>query len=309
MNDSKNQDNLITRSPLEEILKEGAQKMLMHALKAEIDEYIKKHSSSKDNDGKNIVVKNGYAKERTLLTGIGKMKVKAPRVHDRRKGKRFTSVILPAYLRKTKSLDELIPFLYLKGISTGNMQDSLVALLGDNYSGFSPTTVVRLKEKWEQEYSDWNKRDLSNKNYVYIWADGVYMNVRLDGNKTCLLVIVGATESGKKEILGIHSGYRESKTSWKELLCHLKDQGLTVPPKIAIADGALGFWGALQEEFPETKEQRCWVHKTKNVLDKAPQKIQPEMKRNIFNIYRSDTKGDCCKSQHVLTYREDFQKN
>jgi putative transposase len=239
-------------------------------------------------------VRNGHAPARQIQTGVGPVEVKQPRVHDRRaveERESFTSAILPAYLRKTKSLEELIPWLYLKGVSTGDFSEALVALVGPQAKGLSASTVTRLKGVWEQEYRDWSHRSLAGQRYVYLWADGVYFNVRLEGGRQCILVLLGATADGKKELLAIQDGERESEQSWKELLLDVKARGLTIDPSLATGDGALGFWKALRQVFPATREQRCWVHKTANVLDKMPRGIQGKARDMLHNIYLADTKA------------------
>jgi transposase-like protein len=232
------------------------------------------------------VVRNGYKDEREIQTGIGPIRVQQPRVNDRRVDEngqrmRFTSAILPPYLRKTKTIEELIPWLYLKGISTGDFSEALAALLGPEAPGLSASTIVRLKEVWQAEYTAWSKRSLAGKRYVYVWADGVHFNVRLGGdgeseNRQCILVLMGATPEGKKELIAVQDGYRESEQSWSELLLDTKSRGLAEAPRVAVGDGALGFWAALRKAFPETREQRCWVHKTANVLNDLPQGKQDE---------------------------------
>ena len=203
---------------------------------------------------------------------------------------RFTSQILPPYLRRTKSVEELIPWLYLKGISTGDFSDALKALLGPAAPGLSATTVVRLKQVWREEYETWSKRSLEGQRFVYLWADGIYSNIRLDDERQCLLVVIGALADGRKQLLAVHDGFRESELSWTELLEDLKRRGLEVPPKLAVGDGGLGFWAALQKVYPTTREQRCWVHKTANVLDKLPKSMQGKAKSALHNIYLAESR-------------------
>ena len=239
------------RSSLDEVLRQGARQMLVKAVEAEVTAYIQAHQHEVDQDGRRLVVRNGHARERTLVSGAGQLKIQAPRVDDRRvdeRGQRFrfTSQILPPYLRRTKSVEELIPWLYLKGISTGDFSEALEALLGPDAPGLSATTVVRLKDVWRREYEAWSKRDLSGQRFVYISADGIYSNVRLDDERQCLLVVMGALEDGRKQLLAVHDGFRESELSWQELLEDLKGQGLELPPKLAVGDGAMGFWAALR---------------------------------------------------------------
>ena len=240
--------------------------------------------------------------ERSIQTGLGDIPVKPPRVNDKRQDEdggriRFHSKLLPPYLRRTKAIEELIPWLYLKGVSTGDFTDALAALLGKDAPGLSASTVTRLKSVWHEEYQQWRKAPLGNKRFVYIWADGIYFNIRLgEDQRMCMLVIIGADADGNKEVLAVEPGYRESATSWKEVLLRLRDRGLTIAPELAIGDGALGFWAALDEVFPSTKGQRCWVHKTANVLDKLPKSKQGEAKGMLHEIYQADTKKEADKA-------------
>lgn len=257
------------------ILREGAQRLLSTAIEAEVADWIDRHSHLKDEAGHQQVVRHGHLPERTILTGVGKVPVRQPRVRDRRpEGERekFSSSILPPYLRKTKRLEDLVPWRYLKGISPGDFPEALAALLGADAPGLSATTVTRLKAQWEDEYGQWSQRRFESKPYVYVWADGIYFNIRLEEDRQCILVLMGATAEGKKELIAIHDGHRESAQSWRELLLDCKARGLTMAPKLATGDGALGFWKALREVYPTTREQRCTVHKTANVLDKLPKR-------------------------------------
>ena len=277
------------KSLLEQVIAEGARKLLQAAIENEVQEYLQAHGSRRTEAGQAIVVRNGHLPERDLVTGVGPLKVRQPRVRHR-DGQRFSSAILPRYLRRVPSIDALIPTLYLKGVSTGDFTDALTAILGEKASGLSATNIVRLKAGWEEEYQAWRHRDLSAKRYVYWWADGVYFNVRLDDDRTCVLVLIGATEDGTKELLAVVDGFRESKDSWGDLLRELKSHGLTQPPKLATGDGSLGFWIALQEEFGTTVEQqRCWVHKTANVLDKLPKSLQSRAKEMLHDLYLAPT--------------------
>ena len=297
---------------LEEIAREGARKMLAYALEEEINAHIEKHQHLTNEKGRRIVVRNGYNLEREILTGIGPLKIRQPRIDDRDipEEERFSCKILPRYMRRAPSIDNLIPFLYLKGISTNDFQTALSSILGEGVKGLSATNIVRLKQFWEIEYQEWSRRDLSDKKYVYLWADGIYCNVRLDDQKSCLLIIMGADEQGNKELIAVNDGYRESKTSWKELLLHLKQRGLKKGPKLAIGDGALGFWTALNEEFPETKHQRCWVHKTSNILDKMPKSIQSKAKSMIHDMYMADIEKNALKAydHFVNAYKDKYPK-
>jgi putative transposase len=288
-----------SRDVLTDILRQGAQQLLAQAIDAEVTDWIERHRHCLDAQGRRQVVRNGSLPERTITTGIGSVEVKQPRVHDRRpEGQRekFTSAVLPPYLRKTKSIEELLPWLYLKGISTGDFSEALAALLGPEAKGLSAPTITRLKGVWQQEYQDWSKRSVAGKQYVYVWADGVYFNIRLEGGRQCILVLMGATADGKKELIAIQDGQRESEQSWKELLLDVQARGLTVDPKLAIGDGALGFWKALRQVFETTQEQRCWVHKTANVLDKLPKSVQPKAKTMLHAIYLAPHRAEAEKS-------------
>ena len=283
-----------TKDVLTEICREGARKMLAAALEAEVDDFVGQFAEVRDEDGRRVVRRNGYAQERKLQTGLGDVEVRAPRVRDDRKGSeervRFTSAVLPPYLRRTKAIEELLPWLYLKGISTGGFQDALTALLGPDAPGLSATQIVRLKAVWESEYETWTKRRLGHKRYVYVWADGIYCNVRLGGGeRSCILVVMGATADGDKELLAVHDGVRESEISWKDVLLDLRERGMTAAPEIAVGDGALGFWKALRQVFPTTREQRCTVHKTANVLNKLPSSVQKDAKRRLHDIFLAPT--------------------
>lgn len=277
---------------LEEIARAGARKMLQQALENEVDEYLIRFSSTRTEDGQRVVVRNGHLPERAIQTGVGPLLIKQPRVRDKRGLKKFASSILPPYLRRSPSIDTLIPLMYLKGISTNDFPAVLEAILGENAKGLSPTNIVRLKESWESEYKEWSLRELSDKHYVYIWVDGIYFNVRLQNDRPCILVIIGALPDGTKELVAVYDGHRESKESWKEVLQELKRQGLSKAPLLAIGDGALGFWAALEEVFPSTRQQRCWVHKTANILDKMAKSAQPYAKKLIHDMYMAPTKED-----------------
>ncbi len=308
--DLQHQTTTNARSVLDEIVREGARCMLQAAIEEEVAAYIDVHQDLRDEHGHRPVVRNGRMPEREVLTGAGPLKVKKPRVDDRREGQRFTSAILPPYLRRSPSIDALIPMLYLKGISTGDFSEALTAILGEGAVGLSSANIVRLKEVWQQEYDQWAKRDLSSKRYVYMWADGIYFNVRLNKDRPCMLVIMGATPEGKKELVGLLDGERESKISWKELLLDLKRRGLKEGPLLAVADGALGFWSALEEVYPGTREQRCWVHKTANVLDKLPKRLQSGAKGKIHEMYRAATKQQALEAfdDFMALYEEKYPK-
>jgi putative transposase len=257
--------------------------------------------AKRDENGRRLAVRNGTLPERSILTGLGPMAIRQPRVDDRKLkeqegAERFSSMILPRYLRRVPSVDNLIPVLYLKGISSKEFLRALSSILGEGAKGLSATNIVRLKKGWEQEYKGWALRDLSEKEYVYIWADGVYFNIRLEDERSCILVIIGCNLKGEKELLAISDGYRESELSWLEMLRDLKARGLRIPPKLAIGDGSLGFWAALSKEFPETKWQRCWVHKTANVLDKLPKGLQGKAKSMIHEMYMAESKENALKA-------------
>jgi putative transposase len=298
---------------LTEVLRDGARRLLAQAVEAEVAAWVADHAHLKDESGRQQVVRNGHLPERTIQTGIGPIEVKQPRVRDRRPaGQReaFTSAILPPYLRKTKSLEGLIPWLYLKGISTGDFSEALQSLLGPEAPGLSATTVTRLKAVWEAEHQAWARRSLAGKHYVYVWADGVHFNIRLEEGRQCILVLMGATADGKKELIAIADGYRESEQSWKELLLDCKARGLEIEPSLAIGDGALGFWKAMRQVWDETKEQRCWVHKMANVLDKLPKGSQPKAKGMLHEIYLAETKEAAGKAFElfVSTYQAKYPK-
>jgi putative transposase len=285
---------------LSDILRQGAQQMLAAAIENEVAEYIGCHAQERDNEGHRLVVRNGCLPARKIQTGLGLVEVQQPRVSDRRvdeKGerRRFSSQILPPYLRRTKSLDELLPWLYLRGISTGDFTEALQALLGPQAPGLSATNIVRLKDSWQQEWKNWSKQSLAEKVYVYLWADGIYFNVRLeepDNNRQCILVLMGATADGRKELIAITEGYRESADSWRELLRDVKQRGLETSPKVATGDGALGFWAALREIYSQTREQRCWVHKTSNILNKMPKSLHAKAKAMLQDIWMAATRQD-----------------
>ena len=305
--------SLTSEDVLTGILRDGAQRMLAAAIDAEVSDWIDSHAQLKDGNDHRQVVRNGYLPERNITTGLGDMQVRQPRVHDRRppgEKEKFTSKILPPYLRKTKSIEDLVPWLYLKGISTGDFPDALAALLGPDAAGLSATTVTRLKSHWEDEYGDWSKRSLEGKQYAYIWADGIHFNIRLEEDRQCILVVMGATPEGKKELIAIHDGHRESVQSWRELLLDCKSRGLTVDPKLATGDGALGFWKALREVYPATCEQRCTVHKTANVLDSLPKRLQAAAKSKLHDLWQADTKENANKAFDLFldTYQAKYPK-
>ena len=282
-----------TYQTLEELVRAGAQKMLIAALEAEVETYIQAHQNERDKKGHALVVRNGHSQERTIYCGAGTLKVNAPRVQDQRPEHHFSSKILPPYLRRSPRLETAVPVLYLRGLSTGDFQPALSALLGEEaVAGFSASTVTRLLAIWQEEYRGWRKRSLADKAYIYIWADGLYFKVRLgDDKRVACLVIIGVTPEGDKEVVAIEVGYRESTEARLTVLRDLKKRGLSAP-RLAIADGALGFWAALRQVYPATAEQRCWVHKMQNVLDKLPQRLQPRAKTQLQEIMRSPRRQD-----------------
>jgi len=274
--------------PLTEVIRQGARTLLTQAVEAEVAAWIDAHAHVTDEHGHRQVVRNGYAPPRSVVTGVGPVEVTRPRVHDKRPPEErqpFASTTLPPYLRKAKAIEELIPWLYLKGVSTGDFGEALAALVGPSCPGLSASTVVRLKQTWEADYRQWSRRGLMGKRYVYLWADGVHFNVRLEEDRTCILVLMGATPEGQKELIAVQDGYRESEQSWKSLRLDVKQRGLEVDPELATGDGALGFWKALPQVFTTTRTQRCWVHKTANVLDKLPKRLQPEAKDRLHQIW------------------------
>ena len=283
--------------PLTEIARDGARRMLAAALRAEADAFVAQHADEVLPDGRQRVVRHGYGPERSIQTGIGALDVRRPKVRDRggedsaENKIRFSSAILPRWARRSKSLDALLPVLYLRGISTGDFQEALSALLGSDAPNLSPSVISRLTGEWQQEYDRWQRRDLTARRYVYIWADGVYLQARMEPQAECILVILGATPEGKKELVGFQVGVRESAQSWRELLVDIKARGLAVPPEIAVGDGAMGFWKALEEVFPGTRHQRCWVHKTANVLNKFPKSMQPRVKADLREIWQAETRA------------------
>ena len=289
-------------NPLNELLKQGAQQLLAQAIEAEVQVLLEQLSALQVN-GKQGVVRNGYLPERRLQTGLGDIPVKVPKVRDRTgSGIKFNSKLVPPYLKRTKNIEELVPWLYLRGISTGDMQPALESLLGKEAKGLSANSVSRLKQQWEAEYEQWRKRDLSKRRYVYVWADGVYSKVRMD-DKLCLLVVIGVDDTGHKEVLTVVDGYRESEASWLEVLTQLQSQGMTIAPELAIGDGALGFWNAVTKFWPTTRHQRCWVHKTANILNKVPKSVQPRMKESLQDIWMAETRDEAYKAFRLFEQR------
>ena len=316
--------------PLTEVIQAGAKELLRTAVQAEVSAFIAEHAHLLDEEGRQRLVRHGFLPEREMMTGIGTVPVQVPRVRDRGSNEdgskiKFRSSLVPPYLRKAKSVEELLPWLYLKGISTGDFSEALAALLGPDAEGLSSSTITRLKATWWEEYEVWRKRDLKGKRYVYIWADGVYFTPRMDGDRQCMLVIIGADEYGEKDVLAIMDGFRENADSWRDLLKGLKKRGLTMPPELATGpsrqilrpkiacramDGALGFWTALREVFPDTREQRCWVHKTANVLGAMPKSLHEKAKADLQDIWMAETKKEATAAfdLFVETYGVKYEK-
>jgi putative transposase len=296
---------LATVSVLDDILRDGARRALQSAIEREVEEYIDRSKGHVDEKGRRLVVRNGHHPRRKILSGNGQIEVEQPRVNDKRIDAdgnriRFTSKILPPYLRKTKVIEELVPWLYLKGISTSDFPEAL-SCLGHDGSGLSPTTIVRMKEIWQGEYENFSRRSLAGKRYVYLWADGIYFNIRLTDDRPCVLVLMGALEDGTKELIAMIDGQRESEQSWLELLIDIRSRGLVDAPKLATGDGALGFWKAIRQVYPSTTHQRCWVHKTVNVLDKLPRGQQVSAKSMLHEIWMAATKDDALKAMGRFT--------
>ena len=299
---------------LTEILRNGARALLTQAVEAEVAEFLAKHADLKTETGQQRVVRHGHLPQREIMTGIGPVAVRQPRVRDREAAEgervRYSPSIVAPYARRSKSLEVLIPVLYLKGISSGDFEEALAALVGKDAPGLSASTIARLKELWTEEHARWQKRDLSAKRYAYCWADGIHLEVRLEEQAQCILVIIGATPEGRKELVGFTDGVRESSQSWRDLLLDLKRRGLTTAPQIAVADGALGFWKALGEVWPTTREQRCWVHKTANILNKMPKSLHGKAKRALQEIWIAETKKDALSAfdAFVETYQVKYKR-
>lgn len=304
------QDDEHIAARLDELARRGARKMLLMALEAEVAEYVERHASARDASGRALVVRNGQAKERKVTVGSGTLAVRAPRVNDKRKdvdGKRerFTSAILPPYIRRSPKVSEVLPVLYLRGLSTGDFAPALRSLLGEEAACLSPTTIVRLTNAWDDEYKAFKTKSLQDKDYVYVWADGVHFNVRLEDDRLCTLVLIGARPDGTKELIAVEDGYRESAESWSTVLRDLKARGMQAPV-LAIGDGALGFWSAVRDVWPETKEQRCWVHKLANVLDKLPKRLQPRAKAALHEIMNAPTRADAEKG--IKAFKAEYEE-
>lgn len=276
---------------LTDLLRRGARDLIEQAVEAELKQLLEQYANVTDLAGRQAVVRNGFLPEREILTGLGPVPVRIPKVRDRsRNGVKFTSAVVPPYVRKARRVEAALPWLYLRGISTGDMQDALSVLLGEDAKGLSPAVVSRLKAQWTEAYTAWNRRDLTGEHYVYLWADGIYSTLRGEDDRLCLLILIGVNARGEKRLLALSDGYRESKASWLSVLQDLEARGLARPPALAIGDGALGFWAALAEAWPETRGQRCWVHKTANVLNELPKSIQGKAKAGLQEIWKAETK-------------------
>lgn len=316
-----NNDNVIALQPakttesfndaLSELVRQGARQIIAQAVEAELAEFLAQYQNLKDEQGRQAVVRNGYLPERTVVTGVGEVEIQLPKTRDRSgSGIKFNSLLLPPYLKRSRSVEEVLPWLYLKGVSTGDFSEALASLLGTQAQGLSSSTISRLKAKWIEEHQHWQKRSLLGKHYVYVWADGIYFNLRNEDDRQCILVMIGVTTSGEKELLGLEAGFRESELNWKALLLRLQDQGLQSAPELAIGDGALGFWKALAQVFPTTRVQRCWVHKTANVLNNLPKSQQPQAKSALHDVYLAETKAEAEKAfeRFIKTYDAKYPK-
>jgi putative transposase len=283
------------------LARQGAIQMLSTALELEVNAFIQQNQNQLAGNGHNRLIRNGYLPERTVQTGIGDLPIKVPRVRDKDGALKFISSIIPPYMKRSASIEKLLPLLYLKGISTGDFQEVLAPIFGDEAKNLSPGVISRLKADWEDEYQAWNKRDLSRKHYVYWWADGIYLNARMEEASSCVLVIIGVSDDGSKELIAIESGLRESKESWSNLLLSIKARGLKIYPKLATGDGAMGFWAALSEQFPDTNQQRCWFHKSGNVLDKLPKKSRAKAKEMLHDIWMAESKSDAIDAINLFS--------
>jgi putative transposase len=302
-----------TGATLDELAREGARRMIEAALEVEVEDYLARLREHRDDDGRALVVRNGRGKERSVTVGGGTVKLRAPRVNDKRvvngERQRFVSKIVPPYLRRSRNVSELLPLLYLRGLSTGDFREALPVLLGDDAAGLSPSAITRLVSIWQEEYETWKKRSLADRDYVYVWVDGVHFGVRLEDERLCALVMIGARPDGTKELISLEDGFRESKDSWAELLRDVKKRGMRAP-EVAVGDGALGFWAAIRNVWETTREQRCWVHKIANVLDKLPKGVQPRAKAKLHEAMNAPTLADCNKAldDFVETYEAKYPK-
>ena len=296
--------------PLHELIRTGARHMIEVAIESELQCFLEQYRGKETDSGQAAVVRNGYLPERELQTGIGPVAVRIPKVRSRSdEPVTFRSALVPPYVRKTKSLESALPWLYLKGVSTGEMGEALKVLVGESASGLSASTVSKLKARWMQEYKDWQQARLDRDRWVYIWVDGIHSGLKGDHGRLCALVVIGVNERGHKQFLSIEDGVRESTQSWREVLLHLKSRGMNAP-ELAVGDGALGFWGALEEVYPSTQQQRCWVHKTANVLNKLPKSVQPKAKRDLHNIWQADTNDHARNAfdTFATTYQDKYPK-
>jgi putative transposase len=302
------EENRESQTELDELLRQGALRMLRQALEAEVESYLARHRDARDDDGHALVVRNGKGAPRQVVTGTGTLEVQAPRVNDRRRAddgtrQRFTSELLPPYMRRAPKVTEVLPILYLRGLSTGDFQAALPVLLGEEAAGLSPTTITRLTAAWDIEYQAYRKRDLHDADYVYIWVDGVHFRVRLEEDRLCTLVMLGVKPDGTKELIAVEDGYRESDESWSTVLRDLKRRGMRAPV-VAVGDGALGFWAAVAAVWPETREQRCWFHRLGNVLDKLPKRLQPKAKQALHAIMEAPTRD--AAERDIARFAEEF---
>jgi len=297
--------------PLTELLRTGAQQLISQAVSTELELFLEHHQGRRDAEGRRAVVRNGYLPAREVLTGIGPVTVQVPKVRDRSdEGACFRSGLVPRYVRRARSVEAVLPWLYLKGVSTGNMQEALGALLGEQAAGLSAPVISRLKASWSKEYEAWRTRELGKERWVYVWADGIYSGLRAEDTKLCLLVIIGVNERGQKRFLAIEDGVRESTESWRAVLNDLKRRGVKLAPKLGVGDGSLGFWGALEEVFPETRHQRCWMHKTMNVLNYLPKAAQPKAKSMLHEIWMAETRAAAERAfdRFLATYSAKYPK-
>lgn len=293
------------------LLREGAQRLIAQAVGAEFEEFLAGYSDQRVDDGRRVVVRNGFHPEREILTGLGAVAVRVPKARSRgEEAVVFRSSLVPPYVRTAKTVEAVLPWLYLHGVSTGNMQEALAALLGCEAAGLSASAISRLKGCWMEEYRQWCGSKLDHDRWVYLWVDGIYSGLRAEDERLCALVIIGVNERGQKKFLAIEDGVRESKQSWREVLLGLKDRGLTVPPSLAVGDGALGFWAAVREVFPDTRQQRCWVHKTANVLNYFPKSVQSKAKAALHEIWMAETKAGATTAfgRFVATFGAKYPK-
>ena len=296
---------------LSTMLREGAQRLVAQAVQAEFDDFLARVSGARLEDGRAAVVRNGFQPEREILTGLGSVSVRIPKARSRGEEPAvFRSSLVPPYVRRAKSVEAVLPWLYLHGVSTGNMQEALAALLGPEAAGLSASAVARLKGCWMEEYRSWRRAKLGRDRWVYWWVDGIYSGLRAEDQRLCALVVIGVNERGEKKLLALEDGVRESKQSWREVLLELKGRGLTIPPRLAVGDGALGFWAAVREIYPETRPQRCWVHKTANVLNYLPKSLQPKAKAALHEIWMAETKAQALVAfeQFVTTFEAKYPK-